>query len=179
MDRKKKVNKYDIIIYSSLMVAIVFIVIAVKSYYDNLDENETFFSSFKSAVEEINDSSEPQEEIQIEEEPDIMKSVDKKAIINNELKLIVAEKSLTEYLNKEMIQSWQKYEISNINFIRTIVEDYYCYEVDIKIPNKNAKLPTSINIGKSTETYNVITIYFNIAKKDNNFTVKAIETPNR
>ena len=77
------------------------------------------------------------------------------------------------------IQSWQKYEISNINFVRTIVEDYYCYEVDIKIPNKNAKLPTSINVGQSTDTYNVITIYFNIAKKDNNFTVKAIETPNR
>ena len=177
--KKKKINKYDFIIYSSLMVAIIFIIIAIKSYYDNLDENETFFSSFKSAVQEMNEDPNTTPEEKKEEEPEDMKPVDKKEIINKELSLILEEKSLTDYLTKEMLESWGEYEIINIKFIRTITENYYCYQVDIKVPSKKAIFPTNSNRKKSTEEYQVLSTYFNISSSNNTYKVKSIDTPNR
>ncbi len=178
--KKDPNKKYNLIIYSSLIFAIISMFIAIKEYYNKL-EAKTLSNDFKEAIKEIKEE-EPEEELPIIiEEPEKMKDVNKINIINSELENIVERKSHNNLITKEMVLAWGNYEINSVVFKREITEDYYCYLVDIYIYNLDAKLPTEPNEELSTDDYKVLTLYFNIAYNPNNdnYTVKAIEIPNR
>ena len=178
--KKKQNKKYNLIIYISLLFAVISMFIAVKEYYDTL-EAKTISNDFKEAIKEMREEEPTLEEPTIIEENDQMKDVNKVDIINNELESIIERTSHNTLITKEMVLSWGNYEINNVEYKREITTNYYCYRVDIYIYNLNAKLPTKPNEELSTDDYNVITLYFNIAynEKSNNYTVKAIEIPNR
>ena len=76
-----------------------------------------------------------------------------------------------------MIKSWQNFEIINTKYLKKITDTYYSYSFDLKIPNKNAQLPTKENQELSTEEYTVITLIANISIKNNENIVKSIDIP--
>ena len=178
--KNKQNKKYNLIIYSSLFFAIICMLIAIKDYYNSL-EAETISNEFKEAIKEIKEEGVEEESPIIIEETEQMKDVDKITIINSELENIIERKSHNNLITREMILTWGNYEISNVEYKREITENYYCYRVDIEIFNITGELPTEPNIELSTDDYKVVTLYFNIAynPKSNNYTVKAIEIPNR
>ena len=174
----KKNLKYNLIIYSSLLFAIVCMLIAVKGHYDSLEEKESFSNDIKEAIKEMNP--EEIEEVTIEE-PDNMKTVDKISVINNILNDIIDRKTTNELITRDMILTWDNYEISNVEYIRQITDNYYCYKADILIFNLNARTPVSSKSDLESEEYLTITLYFNINYNENNnsYNVKTIEIPNR
>ena len=174
----KKNLKYNLIIYSSLLFAIVCMLIAVKGHYDSLEEKESFSNDIKEAIKEMNP--EEIEEVTIEE-PDNMKDVDKTSIINNIFNDILDRKTKNNLITRDMILTWGNYEISNIEYIRQITDNYYCYKADILIFNLHADIPVSSKSDPDIDEYLTITLYFNINynEKNNSYNVKTIEIPNR
>ena len=174
----KKNLKYNLIIYSSLLFAIVCMLIAVKGHYDSLEEKESFSNDIKEAIKEMNP--EEIEEVTIEE-PDNMKDVDKTSIINNIFNDILDRKTKNDLITRDMILTWGNYEISNIEYIRQITDNYYCYKADILIFNFHADIPVSSKSDPDIDEYLTITLYFNINYNENNnsYNVKTIEIPNR
>jgi len=174
----KKDLKYNLVIYSSLLFAIICMFLAVKGHYDSLEQKESFSSDIKEAIKEINTDGEEIIETKTEEEPSNMIDVDKKTVINNILNDIVDNKIKLDVLSKEMILTWDNYEITNIEYIRQITDDYYCYKVDIEIFNLDANVPVT---PEYNEDYITLSLYFNISynEKNSTYNVKTIEIPNR
>ncbi len=173
----KKNLKYNLVIYSSLLFAIICMLLAVKGHYDSLEQKESFSNDIKEAIKEINTDEEEIEPIK-EPEPSNMIDVDKKSVINNILNDIVDNKIKLDLLSKEMILTWDNYEITNIEFIRQITDNYYCYKVDIEIFNLEANVPVT---PEYNENYITLSLYFNISynEKNSTYNVKTIEIPNR
>lgn len=166
----KKNKKYDIIIYGSLIGAIICIIFGYGDSLYILKDTSISFSK-KEETNILEDT--------IIEEPSIMQSIDKKSIIKEYLYSINDQIIIDDVISFDMINSWDTYEVLNTTYDGEILESYYSYLVDIKISNKNATLPTSKNKSLSTNKYIVITLKFNIAynKTTNNYLVKSIDIP--
>lgn len=166
----KKNKKYDIIIYGSLIGAIICIIFG---YGDSLYLLKNTSISF-SKKEETSISADT-----TIEEPSNMQSIDKTSIIREYLYSINDQIIIDDVVSFDMINSWENYEVLNITYDGEILESYYSYLVDIKISNKNATLPTGKNKRLSTNNYIVVTLNFNIAynKTTNNYLVKSIDIP--
>lgn len=166
----KKNKKYDIIIYGSLIGAIICIIFGYGDSLYILKDTSISFSK-KEETNILEDT--------IIEEPSIMQSIDKKSIIKEYLYSINDQIIIDDVISFDMINSWDTYEVLNTTYDGEILESYYSYLVDIKISNKNATLPTSKNKSLSTNKYIVITLNFNIAynKTTNNYLVKSIDIP--
>ncbi len=77
--------------------------------------------------------------------------------------------------NYTMIRSWGSYEILNIQYQKEVIDGYYMYLVDIKIPNKDASIPNIKNEELSTEDYTVITFKTFIIKNNDKYLFKHFE----
>ncbi len=176
MEKKKRINKYDIIIYISLIFAIVCIGIAIKGYYDSLEEKNPLSNEIKEAVKEMKPVEEEEENPEITE-PSNMLEVDKEEIINNDFNSVI-DKHLNKYIvTRDMLLTWGAYHIKDIEYVKTITENYYCYKVSIDIPNIDASIPTNINEDESSDEIINISLYIDIAynpTKDQ-YSVKEIE----
>ncbi|MGN1371058.1 MAG: hypothetical protein ACI4XM_02095 [Candidatus Coprovivens sp.] len=171
----KKNKKYDIIIYSCLVGAFIFILLG---YWDNLkDLKEDGLSfSLKNQETEENSSTEQKE---YDLEPKELVNADKNGIIKKYLDSLLDRIDVDPLISYNMINTWEEYEILNIEYDRKIAENYYAYIVDIKISNKDAVIPTNKNEKISTNEYIVITLNVNIAYSElkNGFIVKKIDKP--
>ena len=171
----KKNKKYDIIIYGCLVGAFIFILLG---YWDNLkDLKEDGLSfSLKNQETEENSSTEQKE---YDLEPNELVNADKNGIIKKYLDSLLDRIDVDPLISYNMINTWEEYEILNIEYDRKIAENYYAYIVDIKISNKDAVIPTNKNEKLSTNEYLVVTLNVNIAYSElkNGFIVKKIDKP--
>lgn len=166
----KKNKKYDIIIYGSLIGAIICIILGYSDYLYTLKDKGISFSKKETNIVE---------ETTKEEEPENLHNIDKNSIVKKYLDSILDQIVTDDLISFDMINTWDNYEVLSTSYEREIVESYYSYLVDIKISNMNAFLPTSKNKELSTEEYLVITLRFNIAysASKNGFIVKSIDIP--
>ncbi len=173
MSSKKKEN---IIIYGSLIAAIICLIYAGIDYYRDFSDNVKVKDEIKEAFKEmaIDDDATKSVEAPVVE-PAILQKIDKKAIIKNRLTDIKNRKSEDDMFNYTMIRSWGSYEILNIQYQKEVIDGYYMYLVDIKIPNKDASIPNIKNEELSTEDYTVITFKTFIIKNNDKYLFKHFE----
>ncbi len=159
--------KYDFVIYSSLLLALVLIGYSSFSYL----ENQSY------SLKDLLKKEEPQPVVEVE--PVELQSIDKKELINKYLLDVVDEKIKDNLISSQMVLDWKVYEVENIIYKKKIANNYYEYIANIKISNANAELPTIINKELSTDKYVVISLYFNIIKDDevNEYYIKSTDIP--
>ena len=174
--RLRRNIKFDFIIYGCLIGASALVISSAKSYCASLTEYNGFSSEIKNAIKEIK-GEEITETPTIEEKPEILNKLDEKSIINNYLYSVLDEINNDQKLTSDMIKSWQNFEIINTKYLKKITDTYYSYSFDLKIPNKNAQIPTKENKELSTNEYSVITLIANISIKNNENIVKSIDIP--
>lgn len=176
---KKKINKYDIIIYSCLLAAIICLILGGKDYFKTLDEETTIKDEVKSAIKEINSNEEdiPTDTNTGEPEPEKLANFDKFSIVQKYLDSILDQIVKDNLISYKMIKSWDEYSVLNMRYSKEITTKYYEYIVDIKISNKKANLPTEENSELSTDEYSVITLKFYIqdSYERNGFIVKKVD----
>lgn len=165
----KKLNrkfKYDFIIYSCLLASLILIGSTSYSYLSNSSY------SMKDIIFEKNEED-------IVEEPKELKKINKKELLNNYLIDLLDEIKTDEVLTYNILHSWKSYEILDIIYEREITNDYHTYQVNIKINNTNALLPTTKNKELSTNDYIVLTLNMNILidSNSNNHIVKGLDIP--
>ncbi len=175
-----KINKYDLIIYGCLAGAIICLGIGAKDYFASSSNKGSVKSELSSAIKEVKDNeNNPEEESQkVEEvEPDSLEDYDKKLIVDSYFSDILDEIIKDDTISYEMLRSWNNYEILEFRYIREIATDYYQYEVDIKINEKNAILPKETNKNLSNDEYNVITLNIFILENAQNdsFRIRKID----
>ena len=166
MKRISKKIKYDFTIYICLILALVLIGYSGYSYLDSQSYS-------------LKDLITPEKEIVLEKEPQELKDLNKKDIINKYLLDIIDEKKIDQILTSESIREWKAYDIMSISYNRKIANNYYSYTTHIKISNINANFPKIENKELSRDKYKVITLNFNIVKdiKTNEYTVKTTDIP--
>ncbi len=169
----KRAKKYNIIIYTSLLLAIILLALGGKDYLKDKQDDTT------KEVETLEDE-ETIERIDSDEEvevPEYLKNVDIESVIKKHLDSIADQIKKDKKITYNMINTWGDYSIEDIEFRREITTKYYEYRVNILIPNKDAKIPGKKNEKLSTEEYIVIRLYFDIAdsERSNGFIVKNID----
>ena len=155
----KKAKKYNIIIYSTLSLAILLLAIGGVQFFKNPQES---YSKENTTVKHL------------EPEPEEMVSVDKEAIINSYLNELVEQTKVDDLINYDSIKTWQTFRLGNIEFQRTIAFNYYEYKVDIIIQNMEAVLPVEKNRELSNQDIQVITVRVDLLK-DSEIIVKNID----
>ena len=172
MSRKRREN---IVIYGSLIAAIACLTYAGIDYYKGVSDDTKVQDEIKEAFKEMA-TDDINKDIKVpEEEPTELQNVDKATIIINQINAIKDRYANDDLLNYYMIRSWGAFEILNITYQKQITDNYYMYLVDIKIPNKEAQLPTTINNDLSTEEYNVITLKTFITNNNGTYSFKHFE----
>ena len=171
----KKNKKYDIIIYGCLVGAFIFILLG---YWDNLKDLKEDGLSFSLKNQETKENSSTEQK-EYDLEPKELVNADKNGIIKKYLDSLLDRIDVDPLISYNMINTWEEYEILNIEYDRKIAENYYAYIVDIKISNKDAVIPTNKNEKLSTNEYLVVTLNVNIAYSElkNGFIVKKIDKP--
>ena len=169
----KKNKKYDIIIYGCLVGAFIFILLG---YWDNLKDLKEDGLSFSLKNQETKENSSTEQK-EYDLEPKELVNADKNGIIKKYLDSLLDRIDVDPLISYNMINTWEEYEILNIEYDRKIAENYYAYIVDIKISNKDAVIPTNKNEKLSTNEYLVVTLNVNIAYSElkNGFIVKKID----
>ena len=177
MKKKKKRRriKPNVIIYTCLLSALVLLLAGAYDIYSETKDS-SIKTTIKKAVNEVNNEKdvvigEKEEEI----EPDTIKELDKKtpimSYLNNIRDRIITDKTIT----LDQINTWNSYSVENIKYSRQIADNYYEYVVDIKINNKNAKLPIDKREDLSTDEYVVITILVDMVYDNNAISVKNLD----
>ncbi len=172
----KRAKKYNLIIYTSLILAIALLALGARDYLKEKKEENKTMSEVETTndEEEIIDRTEPEEKV---EEPDYLKEADIEGIIKKHLDSIADQIKKDKKITYNMINTWGDYTIGEVEYRREITTKYYEYKVNIVIPNKDAKIPGKKNEKLSTEDYIVISLYFDIAnsERSNGYIVKNID----
>lgn len=167
MKRISKRIKYDFIIYTCLILALILIGYSSKEYLANQSYS----------IKEIF----TQEDIVtiIDEEPQELVQVNKIEIINKYLLDIIDEIKKDKILTSKMILDWKAYEVMNVYYNKKIATNYYSYTADIKISNINNSYHNLENKDLNTDKYLVITLNFNLLKDPitNEYYVKSTDIP--
>ena len=170
-------KKENIIIYGSLVAAIICLIYAGVDYYRDLNDSVKVKDEIKEAFKEMtNNDTDNTKNAQVPEvEPSILQKTDKKAIIIDRLNDIKNRKSEDDMFTYKMIRSWGNYEILDITYQKEVIEDYFMYSVNIKIPNMDASIPDIKNEELSTDNYIVITFKTFIIKNNDKYSFKHFE----
>lgn len=163
---------YNIIMYISLFLALLFVVLACMDYSKDKKVEEPKTNDNGTKIEEIIETEEP-----TQEEPTEMINIDKHIAIKKYIDSIADGIVTNEKMNIDMINSWERYEIKDLVFIKMTEEGYYSYRVNIKIYGKNAILPKEKNQELSTDEYTILTMNFNLYKTqfELKYSVKSLE----
>ena len=170
----KKSKKYDMIIYGSLILAVILLLLGGGDYLlsekENKSDNIIQSSENKQVIERNEDAPKG-------EEPEELQAIDKKNIVRKYLDSILDQIQKDETLTYKMVRTWGKFEVLKVEYQREISSSYYEYKVDIKIPKKDAKLPGEKNKELSTKDYIVLSLYFDIAESErvNGYIVKNVD----
>ena len=118
-----------------------------------------------------------EENIIIEEEPEILKNYDKNKIVNTYFNSILDRITTDSLISYDMLKSWELYEIVECNYIKEIADNYYQYDVNIKINNTEASLPRGVTEVLNNNEYNVISLNIYILKdtQSNSFQIRKVE----
>ena len=170
----KRAKKYNIIIYSSLLLAAILLALGGRDYLKSQGETTGQAELEEGNYEEKIERVEPAKK---EPEPEKLQSVDKESVIKKYLDSILDQIKKDKTITYKMIKTWGKYEIGDIEYQRTITTNYYEYKVNIIIPKDDPKLPCEKNEELSSEGYTVITLYFDIVDSErvNGYIVKNID----
>lgn len=164
----------NIIIYGSLILAVILIGYVLKESYKNKNKDE-------SVISELENIFEKKEKNTIEKkakeyiEPESVKNIDKLSVINNYFQDILIRKTENEVITYKTLHSWGAYEILNINYKKQIADNYYGYDIDIKIPNKEAIISGRLNQELTTDKYLVVTIEFDMLNENGNLIIKNVD----
>ena len=175
----KRAKRYNIIIYTSLILAMILLALGGRDYLKDLKNGTNTENTI-----ENNEEAEPIERTETGkkvEEPEDLREVDKESVIKKYLDSVLDQIKKDKKITYNMIKTWGDYQISDIEYQREITTKYYEYKANIMIPNKDAKIPGKKNEKLSTEEYIVITLYFDIADSEraNGFIVKNIDLVNK
>lgn len=176
MNRRSRRKLYDIIIYTSLLLALTCLSFATFGYFNTLEEESTMTNEIKGAIKELNNEYDEEPLETTEEEPEELKSINKKEICLEKLNNIKNEVDTNDEITYDMINTWNNFEIVDITYSKTIVTNYFAYLVYIKIPNLEAQLPADVTIQSYTNEYQIIKLTFNLSysANDNKYFVKSI-----
>ena len=169
----KHKTRENIIIYGSLFLAIILVGYAAKTYYDNRDNSEEVFKELNEVFnkEEITEKNEEKVEI----EPDKVRFIDKKPIVNKYFDDILNRKIKDNLLTYEKVFSWGEFEILDIKYFKEITDTYYAYNVNVKISDKNANVNGLLNEKLSTNDYYVVSVKFYFVYDNEELSIKNVE----
>jgi hypothetical protein len=165
--RLRKKIKYDLVIYTCLIGALVLIGLSAKEYLNN-----TSYS--------IKEILFPKEQVVVVPEPPEFKKINKEQLLNNYINELLDQIKTDDVLTYEILRSWNDYKIINIKYDKEILNNYHSYLVEIEIKNENAILPTKKNKDKSNDKKSVIELRMNVLKdpETNETIVKKVDIPN-
>ncbi len=163
----------NIVIYGSLIIAVILIGYVVKESYSNKNKDESVIKE----LDKIFEKKEEEKPIKKKEykEPKELQAVDKLEVINNYFQDIIIRKAENEVITYDTLYSWESYEILKIEYKRQITDNYHAYDCIIKIPNKKAILSGRVNEELTTEEYWVVNIEFDLLYENNKLTIKNID----
>lgn len=164
----------NIVIYGCLGLAVILIGYVLKESYANKNKDESVIQELESVFEKKDIEDKPTKKEKTYKEPDNIKKVDKSIVINKYFDDILNRRKDNEVITYDTLASWGAYEILSINYLKPIADNYYAYDVNIKIPNTKAILSGRLNNELSTEEYIVVTIEFDLLYENGEFTIKNI-----
>ncbi len=169
----KHKTRENIIIYGSLILAIILVCYVAKTYYDNRDNSEEVFRELEEVFNKnIEDNNET--EAIIELEPARIKGVDKISVINTYIDDILNRRIKDDVLTYDIISTWGNIEVDSISYVRRIANDYYSYNVFFKISNREGSIVGTMEKEKSTDEYSVIKLIFNFVIDEKGIIVKNV-----
>ena len=169
----KHKTRENIVIYGSLLLAIILVIYVAKTYYDNRDNSEEVFKE----LNEVFYKDETSNDVKVKEdiEPDKIRFIDKKSIINNYFDEILNRKIRDDLLTYEKVCSWGIFEIQDVTYFKEITDTYYSYIVSIKINDINANVDGLIDQKLSTSDYLIVTVKFYFVYDNEELSVKNVE----
>ena len=168
--RKKKQN---VIIYGSLFIAFLLIVYAIYDYYHDKDSSNSAINELKEVLSKKENDEE--DKIVYGKEPSKLVSIDKKEVISKYLDDIVNRRIENELLSYDVVSTWGEFEVVGIDYIKSITDDYYAYDVSIKISNINGRITGRKNDKLSKDNYIVVNIEFDLLISESGISVKNIK----
>lgn len=164
--RQKGTLKYDIVIYLCLFVAFVCAIGSCIEPSSAVSEAPSKEVEKEPVVEEI-------------EEPKHLLKVDKYSVAQKYLDSIVDQIITDNTITYDMVTTWSTYSIKNMTYKKEIMENYYRYEVEIKITGTNIIVPNEKVIVEKTEEYTVIKVLMNMFYSEgrNGYLIKSIDVP--
>ncbi len=163
----------NIIIYASLGLAIILIGYVVKESYANKNQDESVIKELEQVFEKKETSKEKKKKVF--EEPNDVKKLDKLSVIKSYFNEIIIRKTEDDVITYRTLSSWGNYEILGIKYIKQIADNYYGYDVSIKIPNKEAIISGRLNQELTTDKYLVVTIEFDMLNENGKLIIKNID----
>lgn len=180
---KSKKKKLDIIIYCSLFAAVICVIASGIDYTHSIKGDNSFKEDVKEAIEEIKTPKEEQTNIETEvvesDEPSSLISIDKNELVKKHIDEILDYYTKDEAIGYAMVKSWGNYEVYDTTYLRKITDDYYSYQIKIKLDGTNPILPVNKNEELSSEGNTVIIMNANFARNKQTFDyyVKTLEIP--
>lgn len=169
----KHKTRENIIIYGSLLLAIILVIYVGKIYYDNRDNSEEVFKELNEVFNKDEYSSQTKQKEEIE--PDNIRFIDKKPIINKYFDDILNRKIKDNLLTYDKVFSWGSFEIEDIKFYKKITDTYYSYKVNIKINDKNANVTDLVDEKLSTVDYYIVSVKFYFVYDNEELIIKNVE----
>lgn len=163
---KRSALKYDIVIYLSLFIA--------------------FICAIASCIEPSSAKAEPPkpeeqiiEEVKEIEEPEHLLKVDKYSVAQKYLDSIIDQIITDDIITYDMVTTWSTYSITNMKYQKEILENYYQYEVEVKLTGENILVPNDNIIIKKTPEYTSIKILMNMYYSEgrNGYLIKSVDIP--
>lgn len=183
IDMKSKKKKLDIVIYCSLFAAIICVIASGIDYTHSIKGDNTLKEDVKEAIEEIKTPKveEPviEEETQDLEIPSSLQELDKNELVKKHIDEILDYYTKDEAIRYAIVKSWGNYEVYDATYLRKITDDYYSYQIKIKLDGTDPILPVNKNEELSSEGSIVIIMNANFArnKQTFDFYVKTLEIP--
>ena len=148
-------RKYDLVIYLSLFAAIVCLTWGLFDY----SNSDSIVDNKSQTIREA--------------EPIELEGINKGEIINAYLEEVSKKIGDDGFINANIVDSWDKWEVESIEFNRKITDDYYAYNVNIKVYGNKRIYPVTDNV-KEYQEYTIIGLTANITKKNEEFMVKTM-----
>ena len=106
-------TRQNIIIYGSLLLAILLLCYAAKDFYGNKSSKEPILKEFEEMIVKKKDDNNDNEAK--EEEPDNLKSVDKLSVIDKYIDDILNRRINNDVLTYDVVSTWSSYEVYDQN----------------------------------------------------------------
>ena len=172
-DAMKHKTRENVIIYGSLLLAIILVIYVAKTYYDNRDNSEEVFKELNQVFIKEKQPEEPKKEATVE--PDKIRFIDKRPIITEYLDEILNRKISDNILTYDKVFSWGEFEITDIKFYKKITDTYYSYIVNIKVNNREADVSGLSDKNLSTSEYYIVSVKFYFVYDNDSISIKNVE----